>query len=128
MAKNHLIFTVIIIISLLALGFTKPKSYLSLIFVSIIFNIIALGNNFFGLLKNKSLKFLGEISYSTYLLHGIILFTAVEFILGIDRVKTFSSTQYCLFIFALSPIVVIISSLAYYYIERPFMNLGKKIK
>jgi peptidoglycan/LPS O-acetylase OafA/YrhL len=86
---------------------------------------VALGNDMFGLLKNGTLKLLGEICYSTYLLHGIILFTILHFVLGQDHVKQFSPNKYCLLIFFITPIVVMVSFYAYKFIEFPFMHKAK---
>ncbi len=41
---------------------------------AVIFIVIAQGNSIFGLLESNATKILGDISYSTYLLHGIVLY------------------------------------------------------
>jgi peptidoglycan/LPS O-acetylase OafA/YrhL len=94
-------------------------------FISIVFTIVAQGNSIFGLLQNSTLKFLGEICYSTYLLHGIILFISIYFAVGVDKVSKFSLVQYCYLIFAITPFVIVISYFAYTFIEKPFINIGK---
>jgi peptidoglycan/LPS O-acetylase OafA/YrhL len=91
----------------------------------IIFTAIALGNSFFGMLKNPTLKLLGEISYSTYLLHGIILFIAIYWGVGLEDAGKLSVYQYYLLILSITPLVVVISYLGFRFIEKPFIDKGK---
>jgi len=69
-------------------------------------------------------KFLGNISYSLYLVHipvgGRI----------INLCKTFTESEWVrsLFVFVALIISVLVAWLFYRYIERPFMNLSKKIR
>ncbi len=86
-----------------------------------VFVMIALGNDFFGLFKNKTIQFLGTISYGTYLLHGLILFVVFNYVLGFSVVLGLSPFSYCLLIFCLTPLVVVLSFLGYKYVEKPFL-------
>jgi peptidoglycan/LPS O-acetylase OafA/YrhL len=95
--------------------------------ILIIFTLIALGNNLFGILKSSTLKFLGEISYSTYLIHGIIIFIVMYFYYNLEEAKNLSPTQFWTSIFIITPIVVITSFLSYKNIEKPCMNYSKKL-
>jgi len=92
-----------------------------------LFNIVALGNSIFGILKNNILKFLGEMAYSTYLLHGLLLFTVIQLGIGLEKMKGFTSVEYALLIFSITPIVVLLSFFGFKYVEKPFMNQSKKI-
>lgn len=126
---NTVLFSIIVLVcGSLILFFKTSESILCKLLISVIFTIIALGNSMFGLLKSSMLKFLGEICYTTYLLHGIILFTTFYFGFGMEASKQFSEFQYCLIIFSITPLVVILSFLGYKFIEKPFMDLSKKIK
>ncbi len=123
--NKHLV-SVIIIVSLIFIGrFDTSHKLVCIILFSVVFTLIALGNDMFGILKNSSLKLLGEICYSTYLLHGIILFTLFHFVLGEENVKKYSSSQYCLVMFLITPLLVVISYFAFKFIEEPFMKKGK---
>jgi peptidoglycan/LPS O-acetylase OafA/YrhL len=93
--------------------------------LTLIFTLIALGNTIFGILKSNSLKFLGEICYSTYLLHGIIIFIVLYYILGFESVKHFSIWNYYLSFILITPFVVFMSYLCFVFIEKPFMLLAK---
>jgi peptidoglycan/LPS O-acetylase OafA/YrhL len=113
----------------LAIGqFYTAEDVRCILLISIAFTTIALGNSLFGILRNNTLKFLGEISYSTYLLHGIVVSNIFIFGFGLETLKHFSSVQYCSLVIALvTPIVVIVSFLGFKYIEQPFMNRSKAI-
>lgn len=126
---NSKAMSVIIVVLLCLLGQFHASDVLwSKILTIIIFNLIALGNDLFGLLKNSALRLLGAMCFSTYLLHGIILFVTMNFILGLDHVKATSLMSYWLIIFTVTPVVVVLSFLGFKYIEEPFMTLSRRFK
>ncbi len=118
--------SICIITSLYLIGrYTMVSSLFCLLLIMAVFTAVALGNTLFGLLKNPTLRFLGDICYSTYLLHGIILFTVYYWGFGLENVKNLSATEYCILVFCITPIVVIASFLGFKYIEKPFMDKAK---
>jgi peptidoglycan/LPS O-acetylase OafA/YrhL len=126
---NTIYFSILIALCLfLILQFSSSYSIFCKLLITIVFTIIALGNTFFGVLNTITLKFLGEISYSTYLLHCIILFVIGYYVIGLENLKYYSKIEYCLLIFLIAPIVIFISFLSFYWIEKPFMELSKKYK
>jgi peptidoglycan/LPS O-acetylase OafA/YrhL len=96
-----------------------------MVYVSIFFIAIALGNDLFGLLKHKASIFLGEISYSLYLLHGFIIYLAFTTFEIID-LREISSIEHTLMLPILAIFVVIFSTFTYTYIEAPAIAYGKK--
>jgi len=125
---NSLFFTIILLISIVSIiQFHSSRNIICKLLITISFTLIALGNNLYGLLKNSTLKLLGEISYSTYLLHGVIIFIVINYIFGLEETKSLSQLEYCFFIFSISPFVVLTSFLTFRFIEDPFMKMGKKI-
>ncbi|NVO01806.1 MAG: acyltransferase, partial [Bacteroidetes bacterium] len=124
--KNLASLVIIACLIILCLHSTAFNIY-NVIFSSLAFTLVALGFSVFGLLKNSTLKFLGEICYSTYLLHGIVLFTVFYFGFGFEYSKSLNPFQYSLVIFSITPIVVIISFLGFKFIEKPFMDKSKII-
>jgi peptidoglycan/LPS O-acetylase OafA/YrhL len=70
---------------------------------------------------------MGEISYSTYLLHGLVLFIAIQCMYGKPYIKTLNANYYYTYIFWLTPIVIFVSFCGYTFIEKPFIALGKRI-
>ncbi len=124
---DNIYFSILVLLCLiLIVQFQNSYSILCKLIISIAFTIIALGNNIFGILKNVTFKFLGEISYSTYLLHCIILFVIGYYVIGMETMRSFSESEYCLLMLLVSPMVVFISFLSFYWVERPFMELSKK--
>lgn len=125
---DNVFISILIVLCFLYIGrFHTPHLNPPKIAAIIIFTFIALGNTFFGILKSTTLKFMGEISYSTYLIHGIVMFTAYYFFVGFDKMKLISETKYCLLVFALSPIIVIFSFFTYRFVEKPGIAFGKKL-
>ncbi|MGL2964114.1 acyltransferase family protein [Flavobacterium sp. RSB2_4_14] len=124
---QNIIFSFIILLCLILIGQFEKANMICKILTAIIFTLVALGNTFFGILKYSTLKFLGEMCYSTYLLHGIVLFVVIYFGIGIEAIKHFSPIQYSLVIFLITPIVVIISFWGYKFVEKPYMEKSKKI-
>ena len=125
---NSIFITFIVLICFFSiLVFESSTNPLCKLLIAIVFNLIALGNSIFGILKSSILKFLGEISYSTYLIHGILIFIVMYFGFGFKKVAYLTPLEYCITIFFLTPFLIIISSLTYRFIEKPGMNLSKKI-
>lgn len=101
---------------------TAPLFLLSLFFV-----IVASGNTLFGALKPRSIRWLGEISYSTYLLHGFVLWLMVQrlpLVLHLDARETW---VYLPLMAACTCLLILISSATFLYIEQPGMSAGKKL-
>lgn len=91
-----------------------------------IFPIVS-GNNFFHFLKNPAFLLLGKISFSIYILHGFLLYIIFTicfpgFMINIDSPYTLWAGMGLMGIF-----VVLVSYLSFSLIERPFINLGRKI-
>ncbi|WP_264522452.1 acyltransferase family protein [Flavobacterium sp. N1994] len=125
---NSIIFSIILLVCLAFILFLPiTDKYTRKVLTIVVFNLIALGNSVFGILKSATLKFLGEISYSTYLIHGIIIFTVMYFYFGLETAANLSATEFCLTIFSITPIVVFISFLSFKNIEKPCMNFSKRI-
>ena len=125
---NNIWFTLTLICSsILIFQFHSSDNYLCKFFITLSFTLIALGNNLFGLLKISTLKLLGEISYSTYLLHGIIIFATIHYGYGLEETKLLSPMEFCLLIFTCAPLVILISFITFKYIEKPFIALAKRI-
>ncbi len=118
------------IIALLALAiaftaFNRAFSPKPLLLMSLFFVIVASGNTLFGALKPRSIRWLGEISYSTYLLHGFVLWVFIQrlpLVLDLDARDIWTFLP----LLALcSCLLIIISSLTFLYIEKPGIAAGK---
>ncbi len=126
---NHIVFTLItIVVLVLVVQFRDSGNWICKSFLVLAFMFIALGNDLFGLLKNKTLKLMGDISYSTYLLHGILIFIVVHFGLGVAETRLLSGSSYCWVMVALTPILMGVSFMTYAFIEKPFIKYSKSIR
>lgn len=120
------------IIALLALAiaftaFNRAFSPKPLLLMSLFFVIVASGNSLFGALKPRSIRWLGEISYSTYLLHGFVLWVMVQrlpLVLHLDARDTWT---YLSLLAVCTCLLIVISSLTFLYVEKPGMAAGKKV-
>lgn len=124
---NHPLVSLVVLGAIASIFFFHgPNNAFCKALIILAFTGIALGNKVFGLLKWKVLKLLGEMSYSTYLIHGIVIFLAVHRVVGFERAKGLSEAEFGLFVFALVPVVVGVSYLAYRWIEKPFMERARR--
>lgn len=120
--------SMVVLLCFILLGqFHSANNIFSLLLISLIFTIIATGNSFFGLLQHPALKLLGEISYSTYLLHGMVLFCTFYFGLGLENARELSPLTYTLVIFVLTPVMVLVSYFGFRFIEKPFILKGQAL-
>lgn len=118
-----LFFAALLPITLLAyntnLGFDEKwhryfATYLAGIFIFIFFTKVFT-------VKNAVATYLGKISYSIYLLHGLIGRPALEHLLQYKAVSPY------IMLSASALFVVAVSSVTYYIIEKPFIELSRRI-
>lgn len=118
-------FTVLFCLLFIFIFFNKFNA-IPFVFATILFCLIAGGNSFFGILNTKISVILGRLSYSIYLLHGIVLYIVMNYIIGIETAKSLSETEYCLVIAACIPPLLAISAATYHFIEARFVAYGNK--
>jgi peptidoglycan/LPS O-acetylase OafA/YrhL len=79
-------------------------------------------------LRHPALRFLGKISYSVYLIHCLVGQYVIK---GMVRLmpEVFLQNNYLIFLPMLAAMVVSlgIATLTYYWIEEPFVKLGKDL-
>ena len=120
------------IVALLALtiaftAFNRAFSLWPLLLMSLFFVIVASGNTLFGLLKPRSIRWLGEISYSTYLLHGFVLWVLIQRLPLVLDLDVRDIWTFLPLLALCSCLLIIISSLTFLYIEKPGITAGKKV-
>lgn len=91
------------------------------------FALIAGGNSLFGLLTHPASRTLGEMAYSIYLLHGLVLFTMFTFVIGRDEARQFSALAHWACAIAATPVVILVSHVTYRGIERPAMRATDRV-
>ncbi len=116
---------VVILLTLFSLTFTSNNFFylVFLVCLSGIFLIVSSGNAVFGLLENKTLMAIGEVSYSLYLIHGVVLYF-------IKQIPASMIQHSFLFYTLLSTLFFVVSfyvaKLTYLYVEKPFIGSSKK--
>lgn len=93
-----------------------------LLLLSFSFALIANGATLWGLLSSRVARSLGEITYSIYLLHGLLLFIVIRFVFGFDWAAQFTPVAYWSVIGLLVPVLLVLSTLSHQWLEMPFMR------
>ncbi|UMM64410.1 acyltransferase family protein [Aristophania vespae] len=114
---------VLLAIVLIFVRHASPLSTYSIIIESVIFFLICNGCDIFGLLKVRGAVRLGEVSYSIYLLHGIMWFYMNKMLVGHD----IGNISYLGFSFATVLLTCLLSCVSFMLLEQKGINLGKKI-
>lgn len=84
--------------------------------------------DFFGLLNLRAAAFLGSISYSIYLLHGIWLYTVLHILQHYIIFKTLSLELYWSIIGIIGMVMIVSAALSYRFIEEKFYNMRTKME
>lgn len=101
--------------------YTNDVSSFSNVLLFIIIFCVYKGADLFGILSIRGFKRLGEASYSIYIMHALILYSAMkvaskyDVLIGNETIIFIS----CYFI------ILLASSVTYSYIEKPFIRLGR---
>jgi peptidoglycan/LPS O-acetylase OafA/YrhL len=118
------------LVALLALAiaftaFSRAFSLVPLLLLSVFFVVVASGHTLFGALKPRSIRWLGEISYSTYLLHGFVLWLLVQRLPHVLPIDTRETWTFLPLMALCACLLIVISSATFLYIEKPGINAGK---
>lgn len=107
------------------LPLSKPVILGFLFFVAISFKKIPLIST---LLSLKPLRFLGDISYSIYLCHILIVYPLVYALTQAPGFLQLASIErFAISLLLTLPLVILISYILYRFIELPFIRIGKQI-
>jgi hypothetical protein len=98
-----------------------------LLVMAICFLMLASGNTIFGILSNSTSVFLGEMAYSIYLLHGLVLFSLFNFVFAPSVSQQFEPTQHWLLVATATPLLILLSYLSCTFIEKPGIKSSVKL-
>ncbi|OJV18897.1 MAG: hypothetical protein BGO12_17715 [Verrucomicrobia bacterium 61-8] len=116
-----------LLIAAIVYPITDTRDLVHVALIAGFFIIIAFGNSLFGLLRWKSVLLLGEISFSIYLIHGLVLYLLFTH-LKIADVSQMDLTGYSFLMPFVASLVIASSALTFLFIERPFIDLGKEYR
>jgi len=122
--SSHLFSIISTLLLVLSLIYPSTFSLMHIAIISMFFFIISLGNDMFGLLSKRPSILLGEISYSIYLLHGVVLYFSFT-LFNITPLDTVGLKEYLFFMPLLCVLVIMSSVLTYLFIEVPLIKYGK---
>ncbi|HCA77573.1 MAG TPA: hypothetical protein DEP33_13810 [Alteromonas sp.] len=122
--RERLSSVTLLILIVAALIYPNTFDLVHTVIMSVLFYSVARGNSLFGMLTSRASILLGEISYSIYLLHGVVLYVLFTKTTVVD-VSRFSLSEFFYFMPLVSVLVVIISMVTYLTIEKPCMEFGK---
>lgn len=101
-------------------------SYPALALTTVIFLPVAAGNSLFGVLNWRGLRLLGLVSYSVYLLHGIVLYAARPFLARAMHAPTHVAWHYWGAITGCAAGTLGLCLLTYRWVEWPCMALERR--
>lgn len=76
---------------------------------------------FGGILSWTALQALGRVGYSTYLFHGLVIHASIFCTAAFVDFATLGHVGLLLYFLCLLPVMILVSALAFRYLERPFM-------
>jgi peptidoglycan/LPS O-acetylase OafA/YrhL len=117
--KDLQIFVVVLTVVLILLGMKIPYPFYACLFAIIILNVATNPNNLISF-ENKSLNFLGKISYGLYMYHSVAI--AVVLVTLKDTVLFNDVTVFILSFM----ITVLIASISYFFFEEKFIKFKHK--
>lgn len=112
--KFQLLLTVALCLTAVA---GKPAAAPGIMFIAMLFIAICNGFTLFGLLNSKGAIRLGEISYSIYLIHGIVWYLMFKVTGATDFILLKSSMAFF--------VIIALAIFFYAKIEKPIYNLSK---
>jgi peptidoglycan/LPS O-acetylase OafA/YrhL len=122
----------ILLLVFCVINFSDPFRFAPLAILTYFFCVVASGNTFFGILNLRVSRLLGEISYSIYLLHGIVLFILIRLVLGDSEAISLNLNAYYLCIALCIPVLIVFCYFTFLRIEKPCINqsitLNKKLR
>jgi len=120
-------FSSVVVLIFLVLGmfFSQGYSVTQMLVVGVSFVMIALGNDVFGILRRNGLKALGEVSYSIYLTHGLVLYL----LFSVFEMFSFKSNNFFHYIILLPVVLALVSGfsvITFSLIEKPFIFIQNR--
>lgn len=106
----------------------KPYSFLQYGVSLIVFLSFVYGSDIFGFLTSKVAKFLGTLSYSIYLIHGIVLFGVLNSVDYFTPVTSLSPIAFWSLVLLSGLMTVVASAITYRFVEYPFIKMIKSSK
>ncbi|HEY6062725.1 MAG TPA: hypothetical protein VIV35_03895 [Chitinophagaceae bacterium] len=126
---RHYLSSLVILVCLARIIILSEKfNLVHFIFATVAFCLIACGNSLFGILQTRIAGLLGRVSYCLFLIHGIILYITMNFILGLEKARSLSPTSYSVLITSIILPLLLIVLMIHYWVEAKFITKGHAAK
>ncbi|KQP12476.1 acyltransferase [Pseudorhodoferax sp. Leaf267] len=121
---RHRLTSCVVVGLLAAVVVLFPNAYTpsAMLLLACAFVLIAGGCAVFGLLRLPTSRLLGEMTYSIYLLHGLMLFLAFQMLRAPDGARQLSAVAHWGTVLALTPVLVVACYGTFRCIEQPAMQ------
>jgi peptidoglycan/LPS O-acetylase OafA/YrhL len=106
--------------------FPASFAFIPYIFLFLFFAPIVAGNSYFGLFSARPSIVLGEASYGTYLLHGIVLFIALAD--AAPLMDRYGPAPFWLLLPVLAIVVVAAAIALHEWLEKPAIRFGRRFR
>lgn len=123
---SHLVFGMICVISVLLQArypFLKLKIPSNFLFLYAVLS----QNKFTDILGSKTMRFIGESTYSIYLLHGPVLFVTHKWLLPSHKAVELGEAFYWLSCCLQMIVIVFLGCVSSQYVEKTGINIGKRV-
>lgn len=117
----------VVLLLLMPLIFTAGYSLPAMCYAFVLFASFAAGNTVLGLLIAAGSRVLGSMSYSIYLLHGLVLYLSRPLLRKL-MASPDHELYFWLFVAGMGCVIVLVSALTYRWIEHPFIELEKTMR
>jgi peptidoglycan/LPS O-acetylase OafA/YrhL len=108
--------------------FSSGYGLAQVVLLTVFFCIIAAGNGLYGVLTQPAARKLGEMAYSVYMLHGVVLYTTFILILGAARARELSPMTHWFIVVGVTPVLLLVSHATFRFIESPFMRKTRDVE
>ena len=85
-----------------------------------IFFMIIAGNSFHGLLSSRAFRALGTVSFSMYVLHGLLLHLLLMLLEHFRPIDTIDPLPYWLCILVFGLVITLCATISFRFVEKPF--------
>ncbi len=110
---------VLMLLPLVTQGRLNPLSFGC---ASLVFGMVAAGNDMVGVLTLRGTRLLGIVSYSVYLLHMLILALVLREVNGFLPIGGLGTLSFCAIVAAMTFVVAGISMVSFRFIEYPWLR------
>lgn len=115
---------VVVILAVSVTCFPTAYQILPIALLTVAFSMIVAGNTLFGILEWAPSRYIGQLTYSIYLLHGILLFWIFRFVIGFSKAASYSLFEHWFLMWSCIPMVLLVCAATFKWIEMPGMQSG----